>query len=140
MILLSRLELPSAELAARARQLYHDGDAAERRAVLRALPWLDVGAECVDLLQDALRSNDVRLVAAALGPYARHLDDAAWRQAVLKCVFMAIPLTVVDALEQRGDAELARMLEGLRAERTAAGRVIPDDAAAVLSNLTHRSA
>jgi hypothetical protein len=53
---------------------------------------------------------------------------------------MAIPLTVVDALEQRGDAELARMLEGLRAERTAAGRVIPDDAAAVLSNLTHRSA
>ena len=41
------------------------------------------GRRCLPVVRDALRTNDTRLVAAALGPYAAaHLDDAAWRQAV----------------------------------------------------------
>ena len=79
----------------------------------------------VPLLHDAIRTNDTRLVAAALGPYAGHLDDAAWRQAVLKCVFMGVPLAAVDGLDERADAELAAMLAALADERAAAGR---DDA------------
>ncbi|MEV4823124.1 EboA domain-containing protein [Micromonospora sp. NPDC049274] len=127
--------LPS-EHAAYAESLYQHGDAAERRAVLRALPLLPIGAEGVPLLHDAIRTNDTRLVAAALGPYARHLDPAAWRQAVLKCVFSGVPLAVVADLETRADGELAAMLAALAAERHAAGRDLPADATDLLDRLT----
>ncbi|MFJ6956359.1 EboA domain-containing protein, partial [Micromonospora aurantiaca (nom. illeg.)] len=104
--------------------------------VLRALPLLPIGAECVPLLHDAIRTNDTRLVAAALGPYARHLEQATWRQAVLKCVFTGVPLAVVDGLPERADGELARMLAAFAAERHAAGRDMPADATDVLRRLT----
>ncbi|HEX5596885.1 MAG TPA: EboA domain-containing protein [Micromonosporaceae bacterium] len=116
--------------------LYWYGDAAEKRAVLKALPLLPIGTEAVPLLHDAIRTNDTRLVAAALGPYARHLEPAMWRQAVLKCVFMEVPLSVVDGLAERADAELAAMLAGLVAERRAAGRDIAADALDLLDKLT----
>jgi hypothetical protein len=135
-LLLLALPLRGAALASEVSSLYRFGDADEKRAVLRCLDWLDIGDRGVDLLRDALRTNDTRLVAAALGPYARHLDDAAWRQGVLKCVFMGVPLSVVDGLADRADAELARMLDGLAEERAAAGRTTPDDAVALLDGLT----
>ncbi|MFF0154462.1 EboA domain-containing protein [Micromonospora sp. NPDC005203] len=122
--------------AAHAESLYQHGDAAERRAVLRALPLLPIGAAGVPLLHDAIRTNDTRLVGAALGPYARHLDPAAWRQAVLKCVFSGVPLAVVADLETRADGELAAMLAALAAERHAAGRDLPADATELLDRLT----
>jgi hypothetical protein len=116
--------------------LYHQGDAAERLAVLAALPLLDVGEAGVPLLHDALRTNDMRLVAAALGPYAAHLDPDTWRQGVVKCVFMGIPLSAVDRLDDRADPQLAEMLGALATERAAAGRAMPDDALALLHRLT----
>ena len=116
--------------------LYQQGDAAERLAVLAALPLLDIGDAGVPVLQDALRTNDTRLVAAALGPYAAHLDAATWRQGVVKCVFMGIPLSAVDRLDDRADQELAGMLSALAQERAAAGRRMPDDATALLNRLT----
>ena len=115
--------------------LYRYGDAAEKRAVLRTLPLLPIGDEGVSLLQDAIRTNDTRLVAAALGPYAAHLDDDSWRQAILKCVFMGVPLSVVHGLDERADATLAAMLAGLAEERRAAGRDMPADATALLQRL-----
>ncbi|GAB3971741.1 EboA domain-containing protein [Streptomyces sparsus] len=111
-------------------RLYEHGTAAERLAVLGALPYLPVGEGALPLVEDALRTNDPRLVAAALGPYgARHLPAPAWRQAVLKCLFTGVPLTAVDRLAERaaGDTELARMLHDQARERTAAGRPVPDD-------------
>lgn len=127
--------LPAANAADEAKGLYRYGDAAEKRAVLKALPFLPIETEGVPLLLDAIRTNDTRLVAAALGPYAVHLDDDAWRQAVLKCVFMGIPLSSVDDLDRRKDVELAEMLAGLVAERTAAGRETAADAVALLHSL-----
>jgi hypothetical protein len=116
--------------------LYHQGDAAERLAVLAALPLLTIGDAGVPLLHDALRTNDTRLVAAALGPYAGHLDAAAWRQGVVKCVFLGIPLSVVHRLDDRADTRLAAMLTALATERAAAGRRLPQDALALLNRLT----
>ncbi|MEU4750801.1 EboA domain-containing protein [Micromonospora tulbaghiae] len=127
--------LPNGHAVA-AETLYRQGDAAEKRAVLRALPLLPIGAECVPLLHDAIRTNDTRLVAGALGPYARHLEQATWRQAVLKCVFTGVPLAVVDGLADRADGELARMLAAFAAERHAAGRDMPADATDLLRRLT----
>jgi hypothetical protein len=136
-LLLTAVPLRGAALADEIGALYRYGDAAEKRAVLRALPRLDTGDGGVELLRDAIRTNDPRLVAAALGPYASHLDDATWRQAVLKCVFMEIPLSVVTGLTGRADGELARMLAALADERRAAGRTMPADATALLTQLTN---
>jgi hypothetical protein len=143
-VLLAALPLRGADLVTELEALYRYGDAAEKRAVLRALPalderGLDVGDACTGLLHDAIRTNDTRLVSAAVGPYARHLDAPAWRQAVLKCVFMGIPLSAVADLDARADPELAVMLTGLADERAAAGRTMPDDAIALLERLTERA-
>ncbi|MDJ0462742.1 EboA domain-containing protein [Streptomyces sp. H27-C3] len=120
-----------------ADRLYAHGTAAERRAVLLALPHLGgLGADALPLVEDALRTNDTRLVAAAVGPYAfEHLDQHAWRHAVLKCLFTGVPVAAVDglALRAQADSELARMLRDYAAERTAAGRPVPDDLHRVLS-------
>ncbi|AVV46585.1 EboA domain-containing protein [Streptomyces sp. ID05-04B] len=117
-------------------RLYRHGSAAERRPVLRALPALVAGPHAVHLVEDALRSNDTRLIAAAVGPYAAaHLDPHAWRHAVLKCLFTGVPLDAVAGLAHRaaGDDELARMLTDFAAERTAAGRDLPDDLGRLLT-------
>ncbi|MEU6811474.1 EboA domain-containing protein [Streptomyces sp. NPDC046831] len=118
-------------------RVYFQGTADERRAVLHALPHLvPDGPDALPLVEDALRTNDTRLVAAALGPYAaRHLDAHAWRHAVLKCLFTGVALDHVADLDRRarGDAELARMLGDYAAERTAAGRPVPADLHRVLA-------
>jgi hypothetical protein len=132
-------ELLAAELAA----LYHRGAGAERAGVLRGLSQLTTGAPGlvagsvaavgVRLHEDALRANDLRLVAAAVGAFAaRHLDRHLWRHAVLKCLFTGIPLAAVAQLDRCADAELARMVRDFVAERRAAGRPEPIDAHRVL--------
>lgn len=111
-------------------RVYRHGTADERRAVLHALPHLVPGPDALHLVEDALRTNDTRLVAAALGPYAaRHLAPHQWRHAVLKCLFTAVSVDEIADLARRahGDTELARMLGAFAEERTAAGRPVPED-------------
>lgn len=120
------LALDSATLVDEVGALYRYGDAAERRGVLRALPHLDLPDHGVGLVEDALRTNDLRLVAAALGPVAaNHLDDDAFAQAVLKAVFVGVPLQGVSGLDRRVTPDLSRMLAGYVHERVAAGRDAP---------------
>uniref|UniRef100_UPI003F6840C2 EboA domain-containing protein n=1 Tax=Streptomyces brasiliscabiei TaxID=2736302 RepID=UPI003F6840C2 len=117
-------------------RVYRQGTADERRAVLHALPHLVPGPAAVPLVEDALRTNDTRLIAAALGPYAaRHLAAHHWRHAVLKCLFTAVPVDEITGLDRRarGDTELARMLGAFAEERTAAGRPVPEDLYRVLA-------
>lgn len=107
--------------------LYRFGDAAERRGILRALAYLPIGDRAVDLLEDAIRTNDTRLIAAALGPYATaHLDDAGYDQAVLKCVFVGVPIEPLHGIPARVTANGARMLAAFVHERVAAGRAVPE--------------
>ncbi|MFF9012644.1 EboA domain-containing protein [Streptomyces sp. NPDC014870] len=120
-------------------RLYQQGSAPERRAVLLALPSLVTGPEALPLVEDALRTHDTHLIAAALGPYAAaHLAPHAWRHAVLKCLFTGVPLDTVAGLHDRarGDSELARMLSAYATERTAAGRPVPTDLHRVLALTT----
>lgn len=134
-------------LAGRLATLYHQGDAAERRGVLRGLDALtgrgqvppDVAATGVELAADALRANDQALVAAATGPFgARHLDQHAWRHAVLKLVFLGVSLDAVAGLADRADGELARMAADFAAERRAAGRPVPADVGRLIPTATTR--
>lgn len=132
--LLAALPLSGQALADLLTALHRHGDPAEQRAVLRALPDLDVQDRCLDLLRETLRGNDNTLIAAALGPYAAvHLPPDEYRQAVLKCVFCEIPLAGVAGLDDRADAELARMLADFARERSAAGRPVPADIGPLLS-------
>ncbi|MDF2264088.1 EboA domain-containing protein [Streptomyces coacervatus] len=117
-------------------RVYFQGTAAERRAVLYALPHLVAGPDALPLVEDALRTNDTRLLAAAVGPYAaRHLAPHHWRHAVLKCLFTGVPVDEITDLDRRAhaDVELARMLGDYAAERTAAGRPVPEDLYRVLT-------
>lgn len=115
---------PAVDLA----ELYRSGDPAERRGVLRSLDLLGEPAAGPWLVDDAIRTNEPRLIAAALGPYAaRTLDDASYAQAVLKCVFVGIPLGPLAGLGERVTPELSRMLASYAHERIAAGRPITPD-------------
>src|SRR5690349_20469461 len=57
-LLPAALPLTGAALLEEIGELYRTGDAAERRAVLRALPLLPVGDGALPLVRDALRTND----------------------------------------------------------------------------------
>jgi sugar phosphate isomerase/epimerase len=114
--------------------LYYHGDADEKRAILLSLDHLDIDERALPIVEDALRCNDTRLITAALGSYAaRHLSAHAYRHAILKCVFCGIPLAAVSGVNERADAELARMLNDFALERIAAGRPVPDDVRTVLA-------
>jgi hypothetical protein len=133
-LLLCAMPLTGTALLEEIGELYRTGDAAERRAVLRALPLLPVGDGALPLVRDALRTNDTRLIAAALGDYATdHLDAETYRQGVLKCVFTGIPLTALPGLPGRADIQLARMMAAYAHERTAAGRDVPADIRPILA-------
>jgi hypothetical protein len=127
--------LDGAELAGEVAELYRYGDDAERRGVLRGLAALPAAAvpAGIELVKDALRANDIRLVAAAMGEFgARHLDDHSWRHGVLKSLFVGVPLAAVADLSRRTDAELLRMVGDYAAERRAADREVPSDAEKLL--------
>ena len=146
-LLMGVLALRGADRAELLGDLYRHGDAGEKRGVLRGLAPLDeptsrepteceltgaaprgIGPALLPLVHDALRTNDIRLVAAAVQGYGgRYLDAAAYRQAVVKCVFTGIPLAALPDLSRRQDPELARMLVDLAHERSAAKREIPAD-------------
>lgn len=140
-VLLEALRPRGAELVHLLADLYRYGDAGEKRGVLRGLHRLDeplgaggVGEALLPVVEDGLRTNDIRLVAAALQEYgSRHLSQEGYRQAVVKCVFVGVPLSAVHRLADRQDAELARMLVDLAHERTAAGRPVPADVRRVVS-------
>lgn len=116
--------------AAELPDLYRHGDTRERRGALRALDH--VGADgplapvARDLVDDAMRTNDTRLVAAALGPVGSALlDDDAFAQAVLKCVFTGLDIDRIPGLAGRVTPELSRMMADFVHERIAAGRDVP---------------
>jgi L-ribulose-5-phosphate 3-epimerase len=132
-VLAEVLEPPA--LTSEVDRLYRYGDDAERRGVLRGLTALppQLVPPGVELVKDALRANDIRLVAAAMGEFsARHLDDHSWRHGVLKCLFVGVPLAAVSDVDGRADGELLRMVADYAEERKAAGRAVPEDAVTLL--------
>jgi hypothetical protein len=94
------------------------------------LPEAAVGPAGPALLRDALRTNDVRLVAAAAGGSraVTALTDAELAQALLKCLFVGVALGPVAAVPDRVPPDAARMAADLVRERVAAGRDVPVDA------------
>jgi hypothetical protein len=125
-VLLTGLGPDDAEL----RRLNSQGDAEERRMLLRSLPFLPSAPVIAELLQDAHRSNDGFLFAAGLLDSdlpARLLDDEAYDRVVLKVAFLDLPASRLLGIERRARPRLSAMLLDFMSEREAAGRPVWTD-------------
>jgi hypothetical protein len=136
LVALAASRIESDALLDELRGLYRYGDSDEKRAVLQVLNGIEAAVEGAldgtDIVLDALRTNDTRLVAAAMGPHSDRLDDDSWRQGVLKCLFTGVPVASVTGLARRADRQLAEMVQRYQREREAAGRDVPLDVQVVL--------
>lgn len=116
-----------------ALELYWSGDAREKCGALRALqllPGAGTNAVALPAILDAMRmaQGDVFEAAVLDNAYAAvHLPQHEWRKAALKAIFNGQSIRRMVRLEARADVELAQSLIDLAAERTAAGRTVPDE-------------
>ena len=115
---------------ARLFQLYDEGDTESRAACLRALNYIeDVDVESgLKMVLDAGRTylNELLIAAWCHNPFSsRWLNEHDYHKAVLKALFLEIPVEAFIGLEARADLELAQSLCEYADERLAAGRGIP---------------
>jgi hypothetical protein len=100
-------------------------DVGELCALYRSLALLSQPERFRWRAGEGARSN-MRVVFEATctdTPYPRrYFDDLAWRQAVIKCIFIEAPLWRFHGLDDRLSDELARMALDLADERRSAGR------------------
>ena len=111
-------------------ELFHKGDSAERRALLRTLPLCDAPQRFLNTAVEACRTHvlEVFEAIACENPYpARYFPELNFNQMVLKAVFMDVALERVHDWRRRHNTELVRMTSDYAAERRAAGRSIPAD-------------
>ena len=126
-LILSRSDLADESGAAAIEEAFRFADVGELCAGYRALALLPAPERFVWRAGEGARSN-MRVVFEAIccdTPYGvRFFDDIAWRQAVIKCLFVEAPLWRFHGLDERLDTEVARMALDLADERHAAGRGI----------------
>jgi hypothetical protein len=106
-------------------RLFDESDLGELVALYQTLPLLPFPAEHRARAAEGIRSNmtPVFEAIALRNPYpAESLDESAWNQLVLKCVFVGAPLHLVHGVDGRVNAALAGMLCDLAHERWAANR------------------
>lgn len=126
--------LPQGDHVALATEAFRKGDSAERVALLRALPLLPDPARFTALAVEACRTHVLEVFAAIAcdNPFpARYFPEPNFNQLVVKSMFVELPLERVIGWRPRVSAELVRMARDYRAERTAAGRVVPSDIALI---------
>ncbi len=113
-----------------AAECFRHGEIREKRAVLRALSLLPRPDRFCSLAIDACRSH-VQPVFEAICCESRYpaavFPDLAFRQMVLKALFLGVALDRVHGLGARIDPELVRMAQDYASERRAAGRPVPTD-------------
>lgn len=103
-------------------------DEGELCALLKALPLVEGPERFLWRAGEGCRSNmrSVFESAACDSPYAaQHFDDVAFKQAVLKALFVGAPLWRIRGLDGRLSEDLARMALDYVDERRSAGRPVP---------------
>lgn len=131
LILQALPQLPEAERAAWVLQLFEAGEMGEQVSVLRVLSLLPDAARLVETGVQACRTNarDVFEAIVCENPFlVEHFPELSFNQAIMKAIFMEVPLSRVQGLERRITPELSRMAAGYASERRAAGRPVPKDA------------
>jgi len=127
-LLLSELAPAVKPFAMRFRSLCQTADGAELVTLYRGLPLYPEPAALQQQVGEGLRSN-MRIVFESIAhnnPYPNaHLDLHPWNHMVLKALFIDSPLAPIQGLDQRANAELARIMCDFAHERWAAGRPVP---------------
>ena len=110
------------------RRLCETADVAELVGLYRGLPLYPEPASLEPQVGEGLRSN-MRVVFEAIthrNPYPRtQFDQHRWNHMVLKALFIGSPLEPIQGLDERANAELARIMLDFAHERWAAGRPVP---------------
>lgn len=124
-LILSRGDLAEEGAQAAIEEAFGFADMGELCALYRSLAHLPGPERFLWRSCEGARTNMRSVFEANIcdTPYpAAHFDDVAWRQAVVKCLFVEAPLWRIQGLDGRLDEELARMALDLSEERTSAGR------------------
>ena len=112
-------------------QLFEAGELGEQVSILRVLPLLPEPARFLETGVQACRTNarDVFEAIVCENPFlSDHFPPLNFNQAIMKAIFMEVPLSRVAELTRRITPELSRMAKGYASERLAAGRPVPNDA------------
>jgi hypothetical protein len=124
------LALPSEDhvtYAAAFEGLFEDAELGELVALYQCLPLLPHPSAHAARAAEGVRTNmkPVFDAVALRNPYpAEELDDDAFNQLVVKCLFVGSPLHLVHGLDARVNADLVQMLSDYAHERWAAGREV----------------
>lgn len=126
-LVLSRRDLLGDGVVRAVEECFRFADMGELVALYRAVPLIRGLERFAWRAGEGCRSS-MRAVfeaAACDNPLPfRVFDDLAWRQLVIKALFVEAPLWRVHGLDQRLDPELARMALDLADERRSAGRPV----------------
>jgi hypothetical protein len=108
-------------------RLFADADEGELVTLYRSLPLFAFPAAHKARAAEGVRTN-MKTVFEAIAvdnPYpSEMLEDAAWNQLVVKCLFMGVKLIGVYGFDARNNDALAKMLVDHAHERWAAGRPV----------------
>jgi hypothetical protein len=128
-ILLATARPDDAAFAERVDRLCATGELTEHVAYLKGFAVFPAPARLLGRAREAVRSSAQPVFQAIVchNPYpADHFDEAAWNQAVVKCVFSGLPIETIVGLDERRNDDLMHMLRDLVSERHAAGRALPE--------------
>lgn len=126
-LLASALEAKPDLYTEKVAKLIEVADTGELIAFLRYLPVLPKAEAFLSAAVEALRTNIADIFdAIALGnPYpAAHFNEQQWNQMYLKAAFMQRDLLQIIGVEERANADLARIISDYAHERWAASRAV----------------
>ncbi len=126
-LILSRPDLEEETSVSALEAYFQHADEGELCALYRSLAFLPDGVRFAWRCGEGCRTNMLTVFEsnACDTPYpATHLDDVAWRQLIIKALFVGAPLWRIYGLDKRLDAELARMALDLVDERVSAHRPV----------------
>jgi hypothetical protein len=130
LLVLARGDLATAAGVAAIEESFRYADMGELCALYKTLALLPDPKRFVWRAGEGCRSSMKAVfesVACDSPLPVRHFDDVAWRQMLIKALFVEAPLARVFGLGTRLDAETARMALDLADERRSAGRPVNPD-------------
>ncbi len=130
LLILALPNLAESEGAALVEDACRYADEGELRALMRSLQLLPAPERFLWRAGEGCRTNMLGVFEATAcdTPYpVRHFDETAWKQLLLKCLFVGAPLARVHGIDTRLSMDLARMALDYADERRSAGREIPPE-------------
>lgn len=129
-LVLSRGDINEPGFAEDYEGLFVYADEGETCALYRALALLPNGERFAWRAGEGCRTNMLSVFSAIAldSPYPeRYFDETAWKQLVMKSLFLELPLARVQGIDKRRSGDLTRMVLDFAEERSSAGRTISQD-------------